>query len=75
MTEGLVTEQGGFLKKVVTEQISKNSLYRVFFFYFFRHFIHNYAIESSTFTKLGDFSLECQNFSKFLAPAAPKIGH
>ena len=35
VTEGLVTEQTGFLKKVVTEQISKNCLYRVVFSTFF----------------------------------------
>ena len=38
----------------------------------FRHFMHNYAIKSSTFTKLGDVSLKCRSFSKF---SAPKMGH
>ena len=46
----------GIFQKVVTEQISKNSLYRVVFSTFC-HFMHYCAIKSSTFTKLGDFSL------------------
>ena len=37
--------------------------------------MHDYAIKSSTFAKLGDFSLKYQNFSKFSAPAAQKSGH
>ena len=37
--------------------------------------MHNCAIKSSTFTKLGDFSLKYQNFTKFSAPAAQKSGH
>ena len=45
------------------------------FFDFFRHFMHSFAIKSSTFTKLGDFSLKYRNFSKILAPAAPKMCH
>ena len=62
-------------EKCVTEQISKNTLHRDLCFEFFRYFMHSYAIKSSTFTKLGDFSLKYRNFSKFSAPAAPKIGH
>ena len=65
----------GIFEKCVTEQISKNTLYREVFFDFFRHFMHSYAIKSSTFTKLGDFSLKYRNFSKFSAPAAPKMCH
>ena len=60
--------------KLVTEQISKNSLYSGFFD-FLRHFKHNYTIKAITFTKCGDFSLKYRKFSKFSAPAAPKIGH
>ena len=37
--------------------------------------MHNYAIKSSTFTKLVDFSPKYRNFSKFSAPAGHKIGH
>ena len=72
---GLCHRTVGIFEKCVTEQISKNTLYREGFFDFFRHFMHSYAIKSSTFTKLGDFSLKYRNFSKFSAPAAPKIGH
>ena len=43
------------------------------FFYFCCHFIHDYAIESASFTKWGDFSLKYRDFLKFSAPAAPKI--
>ena len=66
--------KGDFWKKWSPNKFRKIA-YIECFFYFFRHFIHDYAIKSSTFTKLGDFSLKCRNFLKFSAPAAPKIGH
>ena len=37
--------------------------------------MHSYAIKSLTFRKLGDFSIEYRNFSKFSEPAAPKMCH
>ena len=37
--------------------------------------MHDYAIKSSIFTKLGDFSLSYRKFSKFSAPAAPNMSH
>ena len=48
------------------------------FFFFFGHFMHNYAfraIKSSFFAKMDDFLLNHPNISKFLAPAAQKMGH
>ena len=61
-------------EKCVTEQISKNTLYKEGFFDLFRHFMHSYAIKSSTVTKLGDFSLEYRNFSKkFCACGAKNV--
>ena len=45
------------------------------FFDCFRHVMYCYGIKSSTFTKLGDFSIKYRNFSKFSAPAAPKMCH
>ena len=43
--------------------------------WFFRHFMHNYSMNSSIFTKLGDFALKYQYFTKFSVPATPKMCH
>lgn len=41
----------------------------------FRHCMRNYAIKSSTFTKLGNFSIKYQSLKKKLAPMARKMYH
>ena len=61
--------------KCVTEQIEINSLYRGVFSTFFVILCIIMQKKPSTFPKLGDFSLQYQNLSKFSAPLAPKLCH
>ena len=72
---GLCHRSVGIFEKCVTEQISQIYPIQRGFFDFFRHFMHSYAIKSSTFTKLGDFSIKYRNFSKLSAHAAPTMCH
>ena len=72
--EGCITEQSEFLKNVSLNKFRKVA-YIEWVLDFFRYIMHTYAIESSTLTKLGDFSLKYRNFSNFLATVAPKICH
>ena len=68
----------GIFEKLVTLEISKNSLYRAIFSTFLDILcisMHFRAIKSSILTKMGEFLLNHPNFQKISAPAAPKIGH
>ena len=68
----------GIFEKLVTLEISKNSLYKAIFSSFLDILcitMHFHAIKSSFFAKMDDFLLNHPNFSKFSAPAAPKMGH
>ena len=73
VTGGCVTEQSIFWKNGSLYKFRKIAFIECF--YFFRHFMHNYATKSSTFSKLGEFSLEYRNFTKFSEHPAPKMCH
>ena len=71
------SNKGDFPKKWSPNKFRKIA-YIQWFSRLFHHFMHNCAMKSSTFTKLGNFSLKYRNFKKRKknsAPAAPKIGH
>ena len=67
-----ITLKGGVIGNVSLNKFRKIA-YIEWFFRFFRHFIQNYAIKTSTFTKLGEMLLKYGNFSKFSVSAAPKM--